>query len=89
MTSSTPNPQAATKRTERRRPDKRVSLRLPPQFKALCEQGGTTMPQLLRSFAADLCAIVPLTKMTKYVGRGEAAQAAARAYYEAAGFAKK
>lgn len=65
-----------------------VSLRLPPAFKALCDREGMTMAQLLQSFAADLCGIAPLTKLTKYSSRGPAAQAAARAYYEAAGFGR-
>ncbi|MBA2673420.1 hypothetical protein [Ramlibacter sp.] len=88
MTLSAPTPQAAKKRPA---PDRRcaVSLRLPPEFKALCDRDGMRMAQLIQSFAADLCAIKPLTKITKYVSRGEAAQAAARAYYEAAGFGRK
>lgn len=61
-----------------------VSVRLPPEFKALCDRAGMTMAQVIQSFAADLCAIAPLTKKTKYVSKGAAAQAAARAYYAAA-----
>ena len=60
-----------------------VTVRLPGEFKALCERDGITMWQLLQSFAADLCGLTPLSKMTKYRSRGPAAQAAARAYYEA------
>ena len=61
-----------------------VSLRLPPEFKALCDRAGMTMAQVIQSFAADLCAIAPLSKQTKYVSKGVQAQAAARAYYAAA-----
>jgi hypothetical protein len=66
-----------------------VSLRLPPAFKALCDRDGMTMAQLLQSFAADLCGLAPLTRKTRYVSRGQDAQNAARAYYEAAGFGRR
>jgi len=79
-----------TNKTRPASPNTRVpiSLRLPPAFKALCDRDGLTMHQLLQSFAADLCGLTPLSKHTKYVSRGAAAQAAARAYYEATGFAE-
>jgi hypothetical protein len=88
---STDTPADKTTKTPKPSPNTRcpVSLRLPPEFKALCDRNGMTMAHMLQCFAADLCGIKPLTKKTKYMSRGEAAQAAARAYYEAAEFAKK
>ena len=65
-----------------------LSIRMPREFRALCERDGTTMYQVLQSFVADLCRLVPLSKQNKFTSRGPAAQAAARAYYEAGGFAQ-
>jgi hypothetical protein len=85
---STDIPEDKTSRTRAQSPNTRhqVTVRLPGEFKALCERDGITMWQLLQSFAADLCGLAPLTKITKYRSRGPAAQAAARAYYEATGY---
>jgi hypothetical protein len=90
MSTDTPENQQ-TPKTHAPSPNTRcpLSIRLPPQFKALCDRDGTTMREVLQSFAADLCDIAPLTRQTKYTSRGAAAHAAARAYYEATGYGKQ
>ena len=67
-TDATPKPARANKPPRITRNTRApVSVRLPPEFKALCDSAGMTMAQVIQSFAADLCAIAPLTKKTKYV----------------------
>ena len=66
-----------------------VTLKLPPEFIALCEHDDTTPEVVLRGFIGDLCGIMNWANNPRadgYSSNGSDEREMARAYYERVGY---
>ncbi len=71
------------------RPPRKLTLTLPDEFLALCQQDGVTPDTVLRGFIADLCAIenwASAPRTDGYGNNGSDERDMARAYYERVGY---
>jgi hypothetical protein len=59
-----------------------VSLRLPPEFVAMCEGHGVELDRVLRGFIADLCEL----RTAEYNTNGSDEPAHAERYYDRCGY---
>ncbi len=66
-----------------------ITLELPAEFIALCEEDGTDPQTVLRGFIADLCEIMNWASDPRedgYCSNGSDERMMARAYYERVGY---
>jgi hypothetical protein len=69
-----------------------LTLELPPEYLALCERDKLHRKEIILSFIADLCAIVPwrgAPRGDQYCSTGDEGRELAWEYYEAVGFASR
>ena len=67
----------------------KLTLELPPEFIALCEEDGTDPETVLRGFIADLAGIINWAANPRadgYSSNGSDERDMARAYYERVGY---
>ncbi|MDE3010837.1 MAG: hypothetical protein KGI67_08120 [Pseudomonadota bacterium] len=71
------------------RKNRRLTIELPPEFIALCEQDKIAPEVVLRGFIADLCSIMSWQSNPRtdgYSSNGSDERTYARAYYERVGY---